>query len=61
MEWQRMLKAPRPGDFTRYLLWNERKVFVGWRQPDGFWFDDDDHEVARPQPTHWMPFPKPPT
>jgi hypothetical protein len=46
------------------ILWNGRRIFVGWLSDDG-WHDesnqDRDDYPEQPQPTHWHPWPKPPS
>lgn len=46
------------------LLWNGKRVFLGWRDDDG-WHDSTNRDhmdrAEDPQPTHWMPLPNPPT
>lgn len=61
MDWQPIESAPDSiGDV---ILWNGKRVFFGWISDDG-WHDgtnvDHRDEPEEPQPTHWMPLPKPP-
>lgn len=64
MEWRPIESAPDEEDGDYLILWDGCRVFVGRLEKDG-WHDmrntdwqDFPEEVP---PTHWMPFPEPPT
>lgn len=68
-DWQPIETWKDERDKTGYrvddvILWNGKRVFVGWYDSDDGWHDarNADHadEAEDPQPTHWMPLPQPP-
>jgi hypothetical protein len=64
--WQPIETYSPERDEAHVLLWNGTRVFVGWLSDDGDgWHDstnpDEEDDAEKPQPTHWMPFPDPPT
>ena len=65
MEWQPIETAPKDGTFVTAAA--ESKTFFRfpypmkqrWNEEKGKWEANDGHTYD-PQPTHWMPLPKPP-
>jgi hypothetical protein len=63
-EWQPIATA-RTDTLASIIVWNGEKVQGGWFDThSGAWFSDEGETwmgPLDPQPTHWMPFPQPPT
>lgn len=62
-DWQPIERYIRGVHDNDVLLWNGLYVFPGWLSDDG-WHDarnqDRDDMPEALQPTHFMPYPKPP-
>jgi Protein of unknown function (DUF551) len=60
----RPIESFKETEIKDILLWNGVRVFVGWLDEDGFHDSNmlnENSDPEDPQPTHWMPFPGPPS
>ena len=55
----RSTKKGVPEQLKDVLLWDGRRVFLGWVAGDG-WYDATRPDDYQETPTHWMPLPDPP-